>query len=69
MILDIATLICLALVVVCLFVRPKKLHYDVDRSVYPVKGVDISAHNGNVDFARLCADTVKFVYMKRHRGH
>lgn len=44
------------------------LHVDVDRNVYPVKGVDLSAHNGDVDFARVAADSVSFVLLKATEG-
>lgn len=43
-------------------------HIDVPRDVYPVKGIDISAHNGNIDFAAVAADTVEFVYIKASEG-
>lgn len=44
------------------------LHTDVDRSVYPVKGIDLSAHNGHVDFAQAKADSVEFVILKATEG-
>lgn len=43
-------------------------HYDVDRNAYPVKGIDVSSHNGPVDFAAVSADTVDFVYIKATEG-
>lgn len=43
-------------------------HIDVSRAEYPVKGIDISAHNGNIDFAAVAADTVDFVYIKASEG-
>lgn len=42
--------------------------YHVDRAAYPVKGIDISAHNGAVDFDRVRADSVTFVLMKATEG-
>lgn len=44
------------------------LHFDVDRSEYPVKGIDLSAHNGIVDFERVKADSVEFVMLKATEG-
>ncbi len=36
---------------------------------YPVRGIDISAHNGDIDFERLRADSsVRFVYIKATEG-
>lgn len=42
--------------------------YHVDRAEYPVKGIDISAHNGTIDFDRVRADSVTFVLMKATEG-
>ncbi len=42
--------------------------YQVDRSAYPVKGIDISAHNGVIDFDRVRSDSVAFVMIKATEG-
>ncbi|MDE7426196.1 MAG: hypothetical protein K2M79_00150 [Muribaculaceae bacterium] len=44
-------------------------HLDVERSEFPIKGIDISAHNGNVDFEAVAADSVDFVYLKASEGN
>lgn len=41
---------------------------DIDRVAFPVRGIDISAHNGPVDFARVAADSIDFVYIKATEG-
>lgn len=43
-------------------------HVDIDRSRYPVKGIDVSSHNGDIDFRAVAADTVSFVYVKATEG-
>lgn len=43
-------------------------HYEVDRDKFPVKGIDVSAHNGTIDFERVVADSVSFVYIKASEG-
>lgn len=43
-------------------------HFDVDRALYPVKGIDVSNHNGHIDFDRARADSVEFVYIKATEG-
>lgn len=49
--------------------RHRPAHIDVSREVYPVKGIDISAHNGaGIDFAAVVSDTVDFVYIKASEG-
>ncbi len=49
--------------------RPRAAHIDVSRDLYPVKGIDISAHNGaGIDFDAVAADTVDFVYIKASEG-
>lgn len=40
----------------------------VDRSVYPSRGIDISAHNGTIDFAAVAADSVEFAFIKASEG-
>jgi len=39
-----------------------------DRALYPVRGIDISAHNGIVDFEALSADSIDFVIIKATEG-
>ncbi len=48
--------------------RPRVDHLDPDRSLYPVKGIDVSAHNGCIDFGRAAADSISFVYIKASEG-
>ncbi len=40
----------------------------IDRTVFPIRGIDISAHNGTVDFSRVLADSIDFVYIKATEG-
>lgn len=44
-------------------------HLEVPRAEYPVKGIDLSAHNGAVDFRAVAADSVDFVYLKASEGN
>lgn len=39
-----------------------------DRDLYPQRGIDISAHNGEIDFNRVAADDISFVYAKATEG-
>lgn len=39
-----------------------------DKSVYPVTGIDISAHNGTVNFEQVAADSIDFVMIKATEG-
>lgn len=43
-------------------------HVDVERSRYPVWGIDLSAHNGVPDFDSIAAAGVDFVYLKASEG-
>ncbi|MDE6277652.1 MAG: hypothetical protein K2M06_06040 [Muribaculaceae bacterium] len=48
---------------------PHSVHIDLDRSEYPVIGIDISSHNGRVDFRRARLEGgVRFVYLKATEG-
>lgn len=40
----------------------------VDRERYPVGGIDISAHNGDIDFRKAASDGAEFVWMKATEG-
>lgn len=40
----------------------------VDVSAYPVRGIDISSHNGVVDFAKLKKAGIEFVFIKASEG-
>lgn len=48
--------------------RAREPHVDVDRGRYPIVGVDLSAHNGVVDFDSLAAAGIDFVYLKASEG-
>ncbi|MBJ2183904.1 MAG: hypothetical protein JFR38_05240 [Muribaculaceae bacterium] len=49
--------------------RPRPDHADPDRSRYPIAGIDISAHNGIVDFGRAAREGgISFVYLKASEG-
>lgn len=43
-------------------------HVDIDRSEYPVVGIDLSAHNGKVDFDSIRRSGVDFVFLKASEG-
>lgn len=48
--------------------RKREPHVEIDHMAYPVKGVDLSAHNGIVDFDSLAAAGVSFAYLKASEG-
>lgn len=43
-------------------------HVDVDRAAFPIKGIDVSAHNGPIDFDSVAFDSVSFVMIKASEG-
>lgn len=43
-------------------------HVEIDHSVYPVRGIDLSAHNGVPDFDSIAASGIDFVYLKASEG-
>ncbi len=45
-----------------------KAHVDVDRNVYPSRGIDISVHNGEIDFDKVSDSGIDFVYIKASEG-
>ncbi len=40
----------------------------LDRSKYPVRGIDVSHHNGEIDFEAVRRDSIDFVYIKASDG-
>jgi lysozyme len=42
--------------------------YEPSRSRYPVRGVDVSHHQGAIDWAKVAADDVAFAYIKATEG-
>ncbi len=40
----------------------------MDSAIYPVRGIDVSSHNGNIDFTLLSADSIRFVIIKASEG-
>lgn len=47
---------------------PDALPVEPDSVAYPVRGVDISSHNGTVDFAQLAEGGYRFVMLKASEG-
>lgn len=46
--------------------RPRSVM--LDESVYPVRGIDLSSHNGEIDFEMLASDSIDFVMLKATEG-
>lgn len=49
-------------------VSRRGLDLQVTRSDYPVRGIDISHHNGVIDFSAVKADSIDFVFIKATDG-
>lgn len=48
--------------------RPTLTPHHLSRAEYPIKGIDISAHNGHIDFGLVSSDTIDFVMIKATEG-
>ncbi|MEP0236301.1 GH25 family lysozyme [Roseibium sp.] len=42
--------------------------WEPDRELYPVRGIDVSRHQGAIDWHQVAADDVAFAYMKASEG-
>jgi lysozyme len=42
--------------------------YQPDRGAYPIRGIDISHHQGRIDWQAVAADDVAFAYIKASEG-
>ncbi|MDD2960502.1 MAG: GH25 family lysozyme [Muribaculaceae bacterium] len=59
------------LLAISVYVIYRSIHrpiINIDREEYPVLGIDISAHNGSIDFTKAKSDGVSFVYIKASEG-
>lgn len=41
---------------------------NVDEDMFPVRGFDLSSHNGDIDFERIAGDSIDFVMLKATEG-
>jgi len=42
--------------------------YSPDRTTYPLRGIDVSHHQGSIDWRRVAADDVSFAFLKATEG-
>ncbi|MCM1517346.1 MAG: hypothetical protein NC117_01715 [Pseudoflavonifractor sp.] len=66
-IVTVAGIVCAGLYLV--YGRDRGSHgVKLDTTRYPIRGIDISGHNGTVDFERVKADGIEFVVIKASEG-
>ena len=46
----------------------KRRHIDIDLQQYPISGIDVSAHNGDIDFIKIAQSGIDFVFIKATEG-
>ncbi len=63
-----AACIAAAAIVALFLIQERRPVPEPSRSQYPIRGIDISAHNGSIDFARAAADGIDFVLIKATEG-
>lgn len=63
-----ATAVMIAGITVGRMMRRGIPHVEIDRRDYPVSGLDLSSHNGKVDFDSLRQAGVDFVFLKASEG-
>jgi lysozyme len=54
-----------------LFYVNKRLHHPnvtINSTNFPIRGIDVSSHNGVINFARVARDSVSFVILKASEG-
>jgi lysozyme len=42
--------------------------YEPERTRFPIRGIDVSHHQGTIDWPKVAADDVAFVYLKASEG-
>ena len=60
-----AAIFTVAVMRICASRRP---HVELTRDIFPVMGIDLSAHNGDVEFDKVAASGVSFVFLKATEG-
>lgn len=63
--------LCLLMLAMGLIYVSRRLHkpeITVLKKEYPISGIDVSSHNGEIDFRRVAADSITFVYIKASEG-
>lgn len=63
-----AAVVALLATIVMPYMTRGSLKVEVDRNSYPVKGIDVSHHNGSINFAAVKKDSVQFVMIKATDG-
>lgn len=63
-----AACIAAAAIVALFLIQERRPIPEPSRSQYPIRGIDISAHNGTVDFARVASDGIEFALIKATEG-
>ncbi len=63
-----ATALIVAALCTLLFPITTPQHIEPDRNIYPVRGIDLSRHNGQVDFEAVADAGIDFVYLKATEG-
>ena len=48
--------------------EPPRKEITVDFPAYPIQGIDVSAHNGEIDFEQVARSGISFVYVKASEG-
>ena len=61
-----ALVVLIGAYVVWRFILPHSVN--VDRYRYPVAGIDVSKHNGDIDFEQVSDDDYQFVFIKASEG-
>lgn len=46
----------------------KRRHIDIDLQQYPISGIDVSAHNRDIDFIKIAQSGIDFVFIKATEG-
>lgn len=63
------TAMAVTTIAVLRFMAPKEAHVEIDRERYPIRGLDLSAHNGVPDFDSIATAGYSFVYLKASEGN
>ena len=67
-ILSLSTIALIAIGSIYWYRSERRYHIDIDLQQYPITGIDVSAHNGEIDFNKIAHSGIDFVFIKATEG-
>lgn len=67
-ILSLTTIALIAIGAIFWYRLERRHNIEIDSQLYPISGIDVSAHNGDIDFIKIAQSGIDFVFIKATEG-